>query len=58
MIDSSVLNILRYGIHEENAEKLLKNLSVRKYEGGTSEGKTRSFMTSLGIGCVLYAELK
>lgn len=57
MVDSVALNVLHQGINKEGSEKLLKQLYMRKHERSSFERGTRSFITGLGIGCVLYEEL-
>jgi hypothetical protein len=57
MMDSLVLDILRHGIHEEVPEKLAYPPHMRRRERPARGIETRSFLTGLGIGCVLYEEL-
>lgn len=58
-IDSYVFNILRnHGIREGIQEKLTHILFERSSYLKESHPKERSFLTSLGIGCVFYSDLK
>jgi len=57
MMDSLVLDNVRHGIDEDVPQKLSRHLHRRRFERDSREKATRSFMTSLGIGCVLYEEL-
>lgn len=55
-VDQSVLHVLRHGIDEESQFKISESLRARR-ERGRDRFHGASFETSLGLGCVSYAEL-
>lgn len=58
MMDSLALDALKHGINEEVSEKLAHLLHMRRRDRPVRGTETRSFLTGLGIGCVLYEELE